>query len=498
MDNDYILEMTAICKSFPGVRALDNVDFKVKRGETHCLIGANGAGKSTLIKVLSGAYTKDEGKIIFDGKELEHYNTIDSRKVGIAIIYQELSLVNCLSVAENIFLNEYNSKIIKWRELQNKAREICSRFNINLDVTQPVSSLSIGQKQLVEIMKALSTGAKLIVMDEPSATLSEEEFNILLTIISDLKKEGITIVYISHRLDELYQVGDRITIMLNGKSVGTEDVSSLTMDQLVEKMIGHKIETERMVNENVDYLSEPVLKLENAQSEKVGPINFNVHKGEVFGLYGLVGSGRTEVLKMIYGVDRIISGTIYFKSNKFTPKSPHQAIAQGLGLVPENRKEQGLVQFLPVWENSVLASLQELAKNGILNIKDMRKLVDDYIEKLSIKTPSGSTLCRDLSGGNQQKVVLSKWLIKDCGFLLVDEPTQGIDVGAKDQIYKIIHEAVNNGNSVLIVSSELDELVKICNKIAVLYEGHQINVFDMDKTKKDEILQVAITGRVKQ
>lgn len=498
MDDHYILEMTSICKSFPGVRALDNVDFKVKRGETHCLIGANGAGKSTLIKVLSGAYSKDSGKVIFDGKEMEHYNTIDSRNAGIAIIYQELSLVNCLSIAENIFLNEYHSKLVSWKDMQERAKKICGKFNIDLDVTQPVSSLSIGQKQLVEIMKSLSIGAKLIVMDEPSATLSSEEFNVLLQIISNLKKEGITIVYISHRLDELYQVGDRITIMRDGQTVGTEEIASITMDQLVEKMIGHKIETERIVNQNVDYQSEPVLKLENAQSDKVGPINIDVHKGEVYGLYGLVGSGRTEVLRMIYGVDRLSSGTLSYKSDKFMPRDPHDAIAHGLGLVPENRKEQGLVQILPVWENSVLASLKELAHNGVLNMKDMKQVVNSYIHKLSIKTPSGATLCCNLSGGNQQKVVLSKWLIKDCEFLLVDEPTQGIDVGAKDQIYKIIYDMIQTGKSVLIVSSELDELVKICNKITVMYERRQIQTFDMEQANKEEILQVAITGRVKQ
>lgn len=497
MDDHYILEMTQICKSFPGVLALDHVDFKVKKGETHCLIGANGAGKSTLIKVLSGAYTKDSGKVVFDGKEMNHYNTIDSRNAGIAIIYQELSLVNCLSIAENILLNEYNGKVVNWQDMQSRARKICERFHIDLDVTQPVSTLSIGQKQLVEIMKSLSIGAKLIVMDEPSATLSSEEFNVLLEIIENLKKDGITIVYISHRLDELYQVGDRITIMRDGKSVGTEEVSSITMDQLVEKMIGHKIETERIVNEKVDYKSNPILKLENAQSEKVGPINIDIHKGEVYGLYGLVGSGRTEVLRIIYGVDHLTSGALSYKSQKFTPKGPHDAISQGFGLVPENRKEQGLVQILPVWENSVLASLKELANHGVLNMKNMKQIVGDYIHKLSIKTPSGATLCQNLSGGNQQKVVLSKWMIKDCEFLLVDEPTQGIDVGAKDQIYKIIFDMIQNGKSVLIVSSELDELVKICNKITVMYERKQIQTFDMEKANKEEILQVAITGRVK-
>jgi ribose transport system ATP-binding protein len=496
MDKDYILEMAGITKNFPGVKALDNVDFKVKRGETHCLLGANGAGKSTLIKVLSGAYQKDEGTIIFDGKDMHSYNTIDSRNAGVAIIYQELSLIDCLSIAENIFLNQYEGNVINWKVMKKKAEEICKKFRLNLDVTKPVSTLSMGRKQLVEIMKALSIGAKMIVMDEPSATLSEEEFSILLDVIEDLKKQGITIVYISHRLDEIFQVGDRITVMMNGRNVATRDVKALSMDQLVELMIGHKVDTERIVNNSVRYDEEPVLIMENSQSKKVGPINFCVHKGEIFGIYGLVGSGRTEVLRMIFGIDQIISGQIIYKSNKFKPKSPNDAICHSIGLVPENRKKEGIVQILPVWENADLPSLNKLSHHGILKISELKSIVKGYIKDLSIKTPSENTICRNLSGGNQQKVVLAKWLIKGSEFLLVDEPTQGIDIGAKDQIYKIIMDTVATGKSVLIVSSELDELVKICNKIAVMYEGHQINIFDMNTTNKNDVLEAAITGRV--
>lgn len=496
MEKDYILEMTGITKSFPGVKALDHVDFKVKRGETHCLVGANGAGKSTLIKTLSGAYQKDEGTTIFDGKEMSNYNTIDSRKAGIAIIYQELSLIDCLSIAENIFLNQYDGAVVNWKEMKKRAEEICERFRLNLDVTKPVSTLSMGRKQLVEIMKALSIGAKIIVMDEPSATLSEEEFAILLTIIEDLKKQGITIVYISHRLDEIFQVGDNVTVMMNGRNVATRGVKSLNMDQLVELMIGHKVDTERLVNKSVRYNEEPVLVMKDSVSKHVGPINISVHKGEIFGLYGLVGSGRTEVLRMIFGIDQLISGEITYKSKKYKPKHPKDAINHSIGLVPENRKKEGIVPILPVWENADIASLNKLSHYGFLKLDKLKNIVKGYINDLSIKTPSENTIIRNLSGGNQQKVVLSKWLIKGSEFLLVDEPTQGIDVGAKDQIYNIIMDTVATGKSVLIVSSELDELVKICNKIAVMYEGHQINVFDMDNTNKNDILEAAITGRV--
>lgn len=491
-----ILQMRNITKVFPGVKALDNVDFSCIRGEIHGLIGANGAGKSTLIKILSGAYQKTEGNIVFDGKKLEHYNTIDARHAGIAVIYQEMSLIDSISVAENIFLNEYDG-IVNWDKMKEDAEAICQRFNLSMDVKQRVNRLSIGQKQLVEIMKAISIGAKIVVMDEPSATLSEEEFAVLLQVIADLKKEGITIIYISHRLDEIFKVCDRVTILKDGKNVVTKRKIDLTMDSLVEYMIGHRVETERIINKNVKYGTEPVLRMNGVTSKHVGPIDFNIHDGEVFGIYGLVGSGRTEVLRTIFGVDQIIKGNIEYKGNRFIPKSPRNAIRKGIGLVPENRKKEGLVQVLPVWENATIASYKDLSKSGLLSIVGLKKIARDYINKLLIKTPSENVIVRNLSGGNQQKVVLAKWLIKDCEFLLVDEPTQGIDVGAKDQIYKIINDIVEAGKSVIIVSSELDELVRICNRIAVMYEGKQINIFDMDHTNKDELLTTALTGRLK-
>lgn len=494
MENQYILKMEKINKVFPGVKALDNVEFTVKYGETMGLVGANGAGKSTLIKILSGAYHCTSGEIHFDGKELVHNNTIDARKAGIAVIYQEFSLIDSLSVAENIFLNEYD-KIIDWSKMKKKAEELCRRFRLNMDVTKNVSRLSIGQKQLIEIIKAISIGTKLVVMDEPSSTLSEEEFAVLLRVIKDLKKEGISIIYVSHRLDEIFQVCDRVTILRDGKNVTTQDVGDLNMNQLVEFMIGHRVDTERIVNNNVDYQNSPILTLKDVRSKFVGPINFDVYKGEVFGIYGLVGSGRTEILRMIFGVDRVIDGRIIYKNGSYLCESPSQAIKQGIGLVPENRKKEGLVQMLPVWENAVLPSLKQMARNFIINIGGMKKTVKEYIHRIEIKTPSENALTRNLSGGNQQKVVISKWLIKDCDFLLVDEPTQGIDVGAKDQIYKIIYDMSIQGKSIIIVSSELDELVKICNRISVMYEGKQIKIFNQENIEKNTILATALTGR---
>ena len=490
----YILEMQDICKSFAGVQALNDASLRVKKGETHCLIGANGAGKSTLIKVLSGAYQRDSGDIIFGGNVFpEHYTTLNSREKGIAIIYQELSLVNKLSVAENIFLNQFDSKIVNWETMKTKAEELTSRFNISIDVTRPVSDLSIGQMQLIEICKALSIGAELIVMDEPSATLSEEEFEILIGIIEELKKQGITIIYISHRLEELYKIGDAITILRDGKTVYSGEMADLTINNLVQKMIGKTIGSEKMIHSEID-LNHIVVKLEDAKSKFVGPINFDVHKGEVFGIYGLVGSGRTEILRMIYGVDKLEDGKIYYEGKDFQPKSPEDAIKHNLGLVPENRRREGIIGIHPVWENATLASLDMMSNKGFLDLSSMKKKDEEYVEKLSIKTPSVDAIIRELSGGNQQKVVLAKWLIKDCEVLLVDEPTQGIDVGAKDQIYHIINEMVSDGKTVIIVSSELDELMRICNRIAVMYESKLIDIFDNQSSVKDQIQHAALTG----
>lgn len=496
MPQDNILAMEGITKIFPGVKALDNVNFYVKRGEVHCLIGANGAGKSTLMKLLAGVYPLDGGTIEFNGEKLIATNTIHSRKAGIAVIYQELSLVGALTVAENILLNNYNSKVVSWRKMNKAAQKYCERLKVNIDVTAIVNTLSIGQRQLVEIMKALATGAKLIVMDEPSATLSNEEFNILLSIINDLKQQGITIIYISHRLEELFQVGDQITILRDGCNVATMSTEDIDVDRLVELMIGYRLDKKTIGHTSSIESTEKVLQLENVTTHRVRNINIDLHRGEIVGLYGLIGSGRTEVLRSIYGVDKLKEGSLKLFGKTYTPHSPIDAVNHGIGLVPENRKTQGLVLTLPVWENVVLVSLPRFIKNGILSYRRMFSEVDDYVKKIRIKTPSVKTIMNNLSGGNQQKVILAKWLLKDCELLLVDEPTQGIDVGAKEEIYKLLRSTADNGKSIIVASSELDELRIMCDRIIVMYEGEIIKTFVTANAEEDEILQAAIAGRI--
>lgn len=497
MEDSYILEMTGICKCFPGVQALKEVDFKVKRGEVHCLIGANGAGKSTLMKVLSGAHTQESGQIVFNGQQLRTNNTIDRRNAGISVIYQELSLLNDLSVAENIFINNYPKKNghIDWKSVYDISDKLAKELNLNIDVKSKVSKLSIGQRQLVELMKALKCNSSLIIMDEPSATLSQSEFQTLLKVINNLTIKGITIIYISHRLEELFIVGNRITIMRDGETVDTLLTSEIDIDKLVECMIGYNIQ-KSIGNEVARAVSdEAVLRLDNISNGKLQNISFELNKGEILGLYGLVGSGRTETLRVIYGADQYSSGTMTYMGNQVKFKSPVESIAKGIGLMPENRKTEGLVLGLPIWENMTMVSLDKFLHNKVINYTGLFNECNEFKKNLSLKAPSIKTIVQNLSGGNQQKVVLAKWIMCDCELLLIDEPTQGIDVGTKNEIYKIIRRISENDKSIIIASSELEELMQVCDRIAVMYEGNIVKIFKNEMLSQEEVLQTAVAGR---
>lgn len=496
-EQDNILEMRQIDKLFPGVKALDKVDFSVKRGEVHCLIGANGAGKSTLMKVLSGAYVEDSGEIIFDGEKLKPHGTLERKKKGISVIYQELSLVNELTVGENVYINNYpKTKMgtVDWKEVYRKTQAIADDMNMKIDVHAKVSSLNIGQRQMTEIMKALASNAKLIVMDEPSSTLSKKEFETLMQLIRDLKGKGITLIYISHHLEELFIVGDRITVLRDGKFVACRNACEINEDDLVEYMTGAKVTSQMTYTEAKPLNEEKVLEVKNLCNNKVKDISFSLHKGEVLGLYGLVGAGRTEVIRSIFGVDSF-SGEILLHGKSVHFKHTGEAIANGIGLIPENRKTQGLVQILPVWENMTMVALDKCKKNGIINYKIIQETCEQYKKSLNVKTPSIKTTIQNLSGGNQQKVILAKWLLRDCDILLIDEPTQGIDVMVKEEIYKIIRKLAEEGKSMIVVSSELDELLRVCDNIIVMFDGRQIMSSSKENFNPDKILQVSVTGR---
>ncbi|SHK57665.1 sugar ABC transporter ATP-binding protein [Desulforamulus aeronauticus] len=494
--SNYILEMKGISKSFPGVQALKQVDMSVKAGEVHCLIGANGAGKSTLMKILAGVYLKDEGETTFQGRPVEITDPISSARLGIAVIYQELSLTQNMSVAENIFLGKYPKKygiFLNWTELNQRAQAIINDLGIKIDVKKPVSGLSIGQRQIVELAKALATEAKLIVMDEPSATLSGEEFETLVRVIEGLKAKGITVIYISHRLEELFRVGDRVTVLRDGRHITTTDLRELNQDQLVELIIGHTLSKGK--NESsVMVTGEEIISLTDVSTSKLTAINLALNKGEILGLYGLVGSGRTEVLRVIYGVDKPLQGHVKIRGKKASFKCPADAIKSGIAMVPENRKTQGLVLNLSVWENSIISSLRMFTQTGVLKYSKMYNKVSEYVGKLKIVTPSIKTPVRNLSGGNQQKVVIAKWLIRKSTILLFDEPTQGIDIGAKEEVYSIIKDLASKEFGVVVASSELEELLQLCDRILVMYNGKVAGEFRKDNFQEETILRYAVAG----
>ena len=492
-----ILEMKKINKSFPGVKALSDVDFFVEEGEVHCLIGANGAGKSTLIKILAGAYAKDSGKIIFNGEELKDCNTLTTRKKGISVIYQELSLVSDLSVTENVLINNLPRKAgkIDWKAANKKVQDMVNEMNIDINIHARVGELSIGARQLVEMMKCIACDSKLIVMDEPSATLSHDEFNTLIKTIADLKSKGITIIYISHRLDELFIVGDRITILKDGQNVTTVESKNINIDQLVEFMIGHKIVKNAYNAGSKPKEGEAVLEVLNFKNKRLKDVSMHLSKGEIIGLYGLVGAGRTELLRAIYGVDKLESGEMRLHGKIKNPKNPRESIKSGIGMLPENRKVQGLVLCLPVWQNMCMVTLKKFRGKLGINYKKISETCKGYVKSLSIKTPSERTIAVSLSGGNQQKVILAKWLMQESEVLLVDEPTQGIDVGVKDEIYKILRDAAENGHSIIIASSELSELVSVCDRICVMFHGRIVAEFNKEELNSPSILQYAVAGR---
>ena len=403
-------------------------------------------------------------------------------------------------MAENIYINnEPKNKfgIIQWKKMIDDTEAILKNLGISINPKDNVSNLSIGQRQMVEIIKALVSNAKLIVMDEPSATLSKDEYLTLIKVINDLKSKGITIIYISHRLDELFEVGDNITVLRDGKHIITSDIKDINISELVEYMIGKKINNDLISIANDDISDEVILKIKNLNNKKLKNICFDVHKKEIVGLYGLVGSGRTEILRAIFGADSISSGEILYKNNELKNITPRKAINMGIGLLPENRKYQGLNLIFKIWENESIISLNKFTKGIFLDYKEILKTCESYVQKLNIKTPNIYVETNNLSGGNQQKVIFSKWIIKECDLFLIDEPTQGIDVGAKEEIYKIMIDIVKNDKSILIVSSEIEELVKVCNRILVVYDGQIVGEFNDPISDQNDILKLSISGEAK-
>ena len=471
--SDNILELRGICKSFPGVKALDDVSFNIQRGTVHALVGENGAGKSTLIKVLAGIYQPEKGEIDFDGKKRSCFKTpSESQAAGISVVHQEIKLSETLSVAENVFLGKwlYKNGLIDWKRMRVEADKLLTQLGLSLNVEEIVSNLSVAQKQMVEICKAINRNCRLLIMDEPSATLTEKEQKVMFETVKRLRTQGMTIIYISHRLDEIFDLADNVTVLRDGKHIRTMAVQDVTRHDLVTMMVGREVVNEYPKAEVP--IGEVVLEARHIVRKGVlNDISFSLRRGEILGIAGLVGAGRTELAKTLYGLFPWERGKVMLNGKPYSAESPSDAIRQGLFYMTEDRKRNGLVMLMDVGKNITLSSLDKIRRGVSLDEKAEKRIVADYIEKINIKTPSMYQQARNLSGGNQQKVVLAKWMFNLPDVLILDEPTRGIDVGAKYDIYCIINKLAASGKCVLVISSELPELLGVCDRIYVMNEG---------------------------
>jgi len=492
-----LLKLQNIYKSYPGVQALDNVSFELLEGEVHALIGENGAGKSTLVKILAGAISGDSGEIFIGDKKVEINSPQTAQKLGISIIYQEFNLSPYLNVAENIFLGREPVKnipgFIDWKKLYAEADNILNKIGIRLDIKQQVKSLSVAQKQIVEIAKALSLNAKIIAMDEPSATLTDHELESLFKLIKVLKEEGIGIIYISHRLEEIFKIADRVTVLRDGKLIEVKTIQELNKEEIIRMMVGREVHEE--FPKKTFEKGEKILSVQNVTRKGfVNNVSFNVNEGELLGITGLVGSGRTELARVIFGADSKDEGEIYLKGNKVEIDSPHKAINLGIGLLTEDRKSQGLILGMSVRENITIASLNSISKQGFISKISEKISIKRYISELKIKTPSLEQYVKNLSGGNQQKVILARWLFTQSKLLIFDEPTRGIDVGAKVEIYNLINKLIEEGIGIIIISSELPEILGMCDRILVMYEGKINGEFSYNDATQEKIMYAATGG----
>jgi ribose transport system ATP-binding protein len=488
------VELRNISKSFGGIAALKSVTLKVMRGEIHALIGENGAGKSTLMKILSGAYTKDTGQIFIDGAEVHIRNTHDSKKLGIGIIYQEFSLVPELSVAENVFLNQLGKTgfWMKWGKMKKKAEEIINSIGFSINPSLRAGNLSIAQQQIVEIAKALSENVKVLILDEPSAVLGPQEIQKLFDILDRLKKEGVAIIYISHHLSEIFQIADRVTVLKDGTSSGSLRVSETDRDSIIKLMLGRTLDAMYPLRDSV--VGEEIFKAVDIRfADKVKGVSLALKAGEIVGIAGLVGSGRSETVRAIFAADKRKKGKIFLSGKELQLRSPRNAVRNGIGMVPEDRKQHGVILALTVKQNISLTNFKGIADHfGFINAKKECKNATELIRKLAIKTENENQEVVKLSGGNQQKVALAKWLNRDCKVLMIDEPTRGVDVGAKVEIYNLLHDLSNKGVAMLVVSSESSELMGICDRILVMRKGRiQGELAKMDYSEED-ILRLSI------
>ncbi|MDR3573978.1 MAG: sugar ABC transporter ATP-binding protein [Anaerolineaceae bacterium] len=492
---EVILEVKNVSKSFPGVKALDNVSFDLRKGEVHALVGENGAGKSTLMKILSGVYQADEGVIYYKGKEVSFRTVNQSRDAGIGIIYQELNLIPHISVAANIFIGREpmgRLGILDEKKINADAVTILNRLNIHMDPTIKLNKLPVSKQQMVEIAKALSLNSEVLIMDEPTSALTESEIDELFSVIHTLRDHGVAIIYISHRLEELRHIVDRISIFRDGRSISTDNFTAISALEIVSRMVGRKIENKFPPKQNVPTM-EKLLEARNiVRAGILHDISFDLYRGEILGISGLMGAGRSELARAIFGADPIDSGDVSMNGRKLSLKSPTDAINSGIAYLSENRKEEGLAVKMRLAENITMANVQEISQRfGVLSRGREFEVAQHYVKDLTIRTPSLTQIVNNLSGGNQQKVVVAKWLFCNSKVLIFDEPTRGIDVGTKYAIYELIGALARDGKGIIMISSDLPEIVGLTDRILVLHEGHLAATLVTAKTTPEEILNYA-------
>ncbi len=497
---DKILELKDIVKVFPGVKALDGVNLEIIRGEIHALVGENGAGKSTLMKILSGIYRPTNGKVFFDGKEIVLENTKQAQGLGITIIHQEFSLIPYLNAVENIFLGRELRKrngLLDKKLMREKAQELLKRIDVEVNLEKSVDGLSVAEQQFIEIAKALSVNANFLILDEPTATLTEGEVAHLFDLMRTLKKNGVTMIFISHHMDEIFEISDRFSVLRDGKWIGTEATNKVTKDDIIRMMVGRDLKETFPEHTCLEIEKEVLLKVVKLKNKRVKDVSFTLNKGEILGVCGLVGSGRTEVVRALIGADKVMEKEIYMKGEKIDIKSPYEALKYSIALIPEDRKNQGLVLESSVKSNVSLSGLNKITnKFNFINKEKEINIVEKYVSSLKIKTPDIYRLVKNLSGGNQQKVVIAKCLNTGCEILIFDEPTRGIDVGAKAEIYKLMRELVDKGISIIMISSELPEILGMSDRILVMYKGKITGEISSKEANQEKIMYYATGGGI--
>ncbi|MBQ6831472.1 MAG: sugar ABC transporter ATP-binding protein [Oscillospiraceae bacterium] len=489
-----ILTMQGIQKYFSGVHALKGVNFDLRAGEVHALMGENGAGKSTLIKVLCGIHKKDGGSITYFGEDVQFGNIAESQAAGISVIHQELNMMNHLTVAQNMFIGREFKRgvLIDDRKMEEEAQKLFDRIGVRIDPGVKLGELTVGKQQMVEIAKAVSRDCKLLVLDEPTAALTQPEVEELFKIMNDLRDKGIGMIYISHRMDEINRISDRVTVMRDGEYVGTVNTAEVTKDDIVKMMVGRVIMGEQKQKSAVAEDAPVVLEVKHLNAgREVRDVSFHLRRGEILGFAGLMGAGRTEVVRALYGADPKQSGEIWLSGKKVKIKTPAQAVEHGICYLSEDRKRYGLMLMKSVTENTVIASVDDFISAGLINDSKMKEASAEFNEKLRTKTPSMEQLLKNLSGGNQQKVIVARWLMKNSDIFIFDEPTRGIDVGAKSEIYRLMEDLAAQGKSVIMISSELAEILRMSDRILVMCEGRKTGELDISEATQENIMQLA-------